>query len=97
MYRIKFTHSALDDLDYYRRSEQQLILDHIEAQLTHQPSIKTRNRKPLRQNQISAWEIRIGRYRVFYNVDETKRVVDIRMIGRKEGNRLFVRGMEYTL
>jgi mRNA-degrading endonuclease RelE of RelBE toxin-antitoxin system len=97
MYWITFTFSAMDDLAYYCRTEQNLILDQVEAQLTYQPSAPTRNRKLLRQNRVSEWEVRIGKYRVFYNVVEATHTVEIRMIGHKEGNRLFIRGMEYAL
>ena len=42
------------------------VLDAIERQLTHEPLIETRNRKPLRPNPIAAWELRAWALRVFY-------------------------------
>ena len=68
-----------------------------EEQLTHQSNIETRNRKKLRPNRIAEWELQIGKYRVFYDVDIEANAVEVKMIGYKEGNRLFVRGEEYTL
>jgi mRNA-degrading endonuclease RelE of RelBE toxin-antitoxin system len=97
MYWITFTYSAMDDLAYYGKGAQKLILDQVAAQRTYQPSIRTRNRKLLRHTYVSDWEVRIGQYRVFYSIDEAARAVEIRMIGHKEGNRLFVRGKEYQL
>ena len=41
--------------------------------------------------------MRIGKYRVFYDVDQTDRIVQVRMIGEKRRNLLLVRGEEYTL
>lgn len=32
------------------------------------PLLETRNRNPLRPNETSQWELRIGKYRVFYDV-----------------------------
>ena len=97
MFNIAFTPSALDDIGWFRKREQKIIFDMIEEQLTYQPNIETRNRKKLRPNQIAERELRIDKYRVFYDVDVKANAVEIRMIGHKEGNRLFIRGEKYTL
>jgi hypothetical protein len=34
---------------------------------------ETRNRKPLRDNPLADWELRVGRFRVFYEVDAEER------------------------
>ena len=57
----------------------------------------TRNRKRLRPNDVAEWELRIGKYRVFYDVYEKARTVKVEGIGHKEGNRLFLHGEEYKL
>jgi mRNA-degrading endonuclease RelE of RelBE toxin-antitoxin system len=70
---------------YYRNQ----ILDEIEEQLTHEPTIKTRNRKRLEnlippwQTVMSIWELRVGEYRVFYDVSLTESVVYVRAVRRK--------------
>jgi len=92
MFRIAFTPSALDDIQWYRKHEQKIIFDKIEEQLTHQPNVETRNRKQLRPNQVAEWELRICKYRVFYDVDTERDAVEVKMVGSKEGNKLFVRG-----
>ena len=92
MYDIEFAPAALEDLKSLRKFEQQQVLDGIENQLRHQPTVETRNRKRLRPNEIAEWELRIGRFRVFYNVDERKLAVMIEAIGFKVGNLLFIRG-----
>jgi mRNA-degrading endonuclease RelE of RelBE toxin-antitoxin system len=97
MFHIAFTPSALDDIGWFRKRERMIIFDMTEEQLTHQPNVKTRNRKKLRPNQIVEWELRIGKYRVFYDVDTKASAIEVKMIGYKEGNRLFVRGEEYKL
>ncbi len=79
-----------------------LIRAKIEEQLRFEPSVETKNRKPLRQPAPFAaqWELRFGpdnRFRVLYDIDEEHRVVQIVAIGEKEGNRLIVGGEEIDL
>lgn len=97
MFRIEFTGGALGDLGYFRKAEQAIIIRRIEASLVHQPSVETRQRKPLRPNDLSAWELRVGAIRVFYDVDWQLEVVTIKAIGRKERDRLYVRARRYDL
>lgn len=97
MFTISFTSSAFDDLAWFRKRDQSIIFDEIEQQLTHQPNIETRNRKRLRPNQTAEWELRISSFRVFYDLNDSILSVEIKMIGHKRGNRIFVRGKEYSL
>ncbi len=92
MYEIDFTPEAFEDLTLLRKFEQREIIERIESLLGHEPTIETRNRKRLRPNPVAGWELRIGRFRVFYNVDEALRVVSIEAVGFKVGNLLFIRG-----
>jgi len=41
--------------------------------------------------------LRIGDFRVFYDVDAERAVVKIEAVGYKEGSKLFVHGEEYEL
>jgi mRNA-degrading endonuclease RelE of RelBE toxin-antitoxin system len=72
VFELEFTASALDDLGYFKRAEQNLILNKIEASLLHEPLVETRHRKPLRPNDLSAWELRVSNFRVLYDVNEDK-------------------------
>jgi hypothetical protein len=79
-----------------------LIRAKIVEQLTYEPDVETRNRKPVRQPAAFAaeWEIRFGpgnRFRVFYQIEAENREVRIVAIGVKERNRLLVGGEEVTL
>ncbi len=69
----------------------------IDKQLVDEPHVETRNRKRLRPNRTSEWEVRIGKYRVFYDVRQSDRIVEVKMIGEKRGNMVLVRGEEYEL
>lgn len=61
----------------------------MDEQLKHQPTVETRNRKPMRPNPIAPWELRIGNLRVYYDVEEDPgSVVCIRAVGVKERNRV---------
>lgn len=97
MFEIVFTGSARDDLRFLKKADQNLVLDAIENQLTTEPLTATRNRKPLRPNDLSSWETRVGSHRVFYDVDESAQKVLIKAVGYKEHNKLYIRGKEYQL
>jgi mRNA-degrading endonuclease RelE of RelBE toxin-antitoxin system len=97
MFRIAFTESALEDIAWFRKREQTIIFDRVEEQLAHEPNVETRNRKRLRPNKVAQWEVRIDTYRVFYDVDVDAGVVEVKMVGSKKGNKLLVRGKEFTL
>lgn len=79
-----------------------LVRAEIENQLTYEPDVETRNRKPLlRETELEAdWELRFGpdnRFRVFYGIDPEQRQVFILAIGVKRGSRLYVGGEEIRL
>jgi len=97
MFTITVSDDAFEDLQYFRKHDQQIILNSIEEQTLHAPSTPTRNRKPLRPNNFSQWELRVRSFRVFYDVDEKEQVVTVKAVGRKRGNVLFIRGQEYRL
>jgi mRNA-degrading endonuclease RelE of RelBE toxin-antitoxin system len=97
MFEIALTKRARGDLQFCKKSEQKEVLDGLEAQLADSPPQQTRNRKPLRPNDLSGWEVRIGPFRAFYDVDEDAGKVVVKAIGRKEHNKLFIRGKEYQL
>ncbi len=70
-----------------------IVLDTVDEQLTHQPMVETRNRKPMRPNPLAPWELRIGVLRVYYDVEDTAQPkVSIRAVGIKERNRVRIAG-----
>ncbi|EFO80730.1 plasmid stabilization system protein, RelE/ParE famil [Oscillochloris trichoides DG-6] len=97
MYDIDYTEEALDDLQYFRKHEQNIIVDGIDEQLRYEPLVETRNRKPMRANTIAEWELRIEAYRVLYTVGSQVRIVEIQRIGEKRGNAFFFRGRKTDL
>ena len=96
-YDIEYTESALEDIAYFKKYERVIILDAVDQQLMHQPLVKVRNRKPLESNELGSWELRVGKYRIFYDVDSDESLVIIKATGWKEHNMLYIRGKEYKL
>ncbi|NET59819.1 MAG: type II toxin-antitoxin system RelE/ParE family toxin [Symploca sp. SIO2E6] len=63
--------------------------DAIEEQLFYQASVPTRNRQPMRPNDIATWKLRIGNLRVYYDIEEEPEpIVQILAIGVKERNQV---------
>jgi mRNA-degrading endonuclease RelE of RelBE toxin-antitoxin system len=88
-YRIEYSPDAEDHLQVLTARQQRIVLDTVEKQLTHQPTVETRNRKPMRPNPLAPWELRIGNLRVYYDVEEEPEpVVYVRAAGIKERNRV---------
>jgi hypothetical protein len=82
-------------LDGLKKYQQVRVADAIERQLTYEPTVETRNRKPLEPNPIAPWELRVDQVRVFYEVnEEPEPIVHIHAIGVKVGNRLQIGGEE---
>lgn len=94
---IKFTLNALEHLRGFKKFEQKVIGEAIKDQLKNEPLTETRNRKLLRPNPLSRWELRVGEFRVFYDVVEDSQVVQIKAMGYKEHNKLFIHGREFEL
>lgn len=53
MFAIEFTSEAEADLAWFKKQEQNIILDGIEENLRFEPEVITRNRKRLRPNQTA--------------------------------------------
>ncbi len=89
MYVIRFATGVVTDLReisaYYRR----IILSAIETHLTRDPTVPSKRRKllpnltPTWEAVPPIWELRVGAYRVFYDVSEVDRIVVVRAIRHK--------------
>src|SRR2546423_14392425 len=97
MFEIKFTDQAIADLKLLKKAERRSIMSELEAKLIKEPAVETRNLKKLRPNQLAEWELRIGDFRIFYDVDQDNSLIKIQTVGYKEGSRLIIQGKEYKL
>src|SRR5258705_12461538 len=75
-FNILIQEFAAKEIEALRAYEQRRLLDEIELQLSHQPNVSTRRRKclvglaPEFEHVLPVWELRVGQFRVFYDVDE---------------------------
>ena len=89
VFEIQLAEGVEEDLKKIRLYYRNQILDAIEEQLTHEPDTTTRNRKLLKnltppwQTVAPIWELRVGEYRVFYDVSPTEFVGYVRAVRRK--------------
>ncbi len=90
-FSVRFVPSADQDLAWYRVNEQRVILSAISTFLGVDADIETKKRKQLRPNPLAPWELRIGKYRVFYEIKE-QHIVRVLAIGHKVHNQLLIQG-----
>src|SRR5260370_14147237 len=97
-FQIKYSPEAETHLRSLTSRQKAQVLDAVTAQLAHEPSLQTRNRKPMRANPLAGWELRIGTLRVYYDVEEhPEQVVYIKAVGVKMRNRLYINKKETEL
>jgi mRNA interferase RelE/StbE len=97
-YRIVYAPETRDHLRYLTARQRSLVFNEVNQQLTHEPTVETRNRKLLRPNPRASWELRIGDLRVYYDVKEAPEPqVDIVAIGMKRRNRVYIGGESYDI
>jgi hypothetical protein len=80
-------------MEFLTAAERSRLLNAIRDQLSRQPLVETRNRKPLRPNPIAPWELRVGPLRAFYEVRASEEGIEPRVdlvyvlaVGKKERN-----------
>jgi mRNA-degrading endonuclease RelE of RelBE toxin-antitoxin system len=93
---IQFPESVKDDLGYFSAREQKIILAGIRRNLGDDADGEGKKRKKLRTNEIAAWELKLGKYRVFYDI-ENGVTVKVIAIGYKDHNELFIKGERVEL
>lgn len=97
MFRVTFAPEAINELQSLRAFHPKQVIAGIESQLVPEPIRETRHRKRLRPNQLAEWEVRVGKFRIFYDVSPDDEVVRVIAIGHKQGNALFIRGEQFEL
>lgn len=97
-YTIEYSPETLDHLRALTARQRTTVLEAVDIQLMYEPTVETRNRKPMRPNPLAPWELRIGDLRVYYDVEEAPEPkVLIRAIGIKERNRVRIGRKEIEL
>src|SRR5947209_18239081 len=85
-FTVQFSPQARKHVKSFRKRDQQIILDAISEQLTHQADVSTRNRKKWEENELARWELRVGDVRVCYDVNEEEENVRVVAVGAKVSN-----------
>jgi mRNA-degrading endonuclease RelE of RelBE toxin-antitoxin system len=86
---IEFSPEALLELQKLRTTDQRRVVDAVELQLAHDPAKSARRRKQLvgispPWEQVGpVWQLRVGDFRVFYDVDAEAQLVIVRSVRRK--------------
>ncbi len=96
-YEIRFLIGAKRDLAALPAYHRSILRDAIADQLQNEPAVPTRHRKALDINPFAAWELRVGDWRILYDVSEETTTVIIVAVGRKVHDKLVIRGKEWSL
>ena len=96
-FTIELARAAYGHVESFRRRDRNRILDAIKEELIHNPNEETRNKKILRENPLSDWELRVDPFRVFYEVDDIGQRVRVLAVGIKQRSRLIIGGKEIKI
>ena len=87
MFEVAYHPEAAKQLRALRAHDRARILDAIERHLVEAPMVLTRSKKVLDLGEEGfVHQLRVGDFRVFYDVDETEQIVIVRHVrlkGRK--------------
>ena len=88
-FSVQIVPTALAELKSIPIFDRRRIVQAIDEQLANTPTTPTRNRKLLIDPRPSfaceppIWELRVGEYRVFYDVGEETEIVFVRAVRKK--------------
>jgi mRNA-degrading endonuclease RelE of RelBE toxin-antitoxin system len=94
-FTITITEEAEKQLRGLSAREQRIIESAVAARLCHEPMRESGAIKRRRPNPVAEFELRIGEFRVLYNVEVENNEVVLLLVCRKVGNSLVVGGIEF--
>lgn len=89
MWGIRLSEGLVRELGKLRAFDRKRLLDAIARALRHEPDAPSKSRKLLRnltppfEAVPPVWQLRVGEYRVFYDVERAGRTVYVRAVRRK--------------
>jgi mRNA-degrading endonuclease RelE of RelBE toxin-antitoxin system len=89
VFSIEYAVSAKEELKALKKRHQRMIMGAIDRNLTSEPLTATRSKKPLHglvppwEHIPPVWQLRVGDFRVFYDVSPGSQVVMVRAIRHK--------------
>lgn len=94
-FQIRIRAEAAKQFQALSARDRGVVQQAISVKLAATPDKETKAIKRLRTNPTAEFELRVGDFRVLYDVDATQNLVKIVLIGEKRGNTLFVEGQEF--
>src|SRR5438876_10789893 len=88
-YEISLTESAKKDIEFFKASDQRIIVAGIIAHLKTDAETETRRKKQLRPNPVAPWELRLDRFRVFDSIEKGAKLKVV-AFGHKEQAHIFL-------
>jgi mRNA-degrading endonuclease RelE of RelBE toxin-antitoxin system len=83
-YEVRYSQEAVEQLKRLRAFDQAAILDQIEKVLSVNPMLESRARvKRLREPAPTQYRLRVGEFRIFYDVDQ-QTVLVVQVLGKQE-------------
>lgn len=83
-FHFAYSDEAFADLKALRKYDQQLIVDAIAVRLSFEPEKESRSRiKAMAQPFWSQFRLRVGDFRVYYDIDDAGRTVYILRVQQK--------------
>jgi mRNA-degrading endonuclease RelE of RelBE toxin-antitoxin system len=88
-FEIEIADLAAKELKGLRAFDRRRVVEEVERQLADQPTEVSKNRKRLDsavpdfERVAPIWELRVGEFRVFYDVDEPAQTVFVRAVRPK--------------
>ena len=55
MFTIRFTPQAQSELFWFSKGEQKIVIQGIRVNLSYEPTLETKNRKPMQSNPYATW------------------------------------------
>jgi hypothetical protein len=97
-YSIEYSPETRQHLSVLAAYQRSIVFDEVDRKLMHEPTVETRNRKPMRPNPLAPWELRMGTLWPYYDViDAPEPTVVVLAVGIKIHNRLYIGGEEVQI
>jgi len=93
VFELRFSESVVRELRGIAMFHRNVILDAIEQQLVQAPGVPSKRRKVLLnvspgfETVPPVWQLRVGPYRVFYDIDDDGSIVYIRAVRLKPAHK----------
>jgi mRNA-degrading endonuclease RelE of RelBE toxin-antitoxin system len=90
-YNLVVRPAARRELEALRSYDERRIFDSVRANLLSEPTKETRKKKKLEgiapgfEYESPLWQLSVGEFRVFYDVNEKSRTVFVRAVRNKSG------------